>query len=120
MAPTTETLEGGGRRVQRISQGFRSILVMTCQPKFLHQPPPVKTTWPFFFLNVSVGVQLEECNWSFFYATRRYSVFPWSGDKSDLGRGGECSLSEDTTSANSGGSHMLGEIWENCSLCVVF
>lgn len=36
-----------GRRVQRISQGFRSILVMTCQAKFLRQPPPGKTTWPF-------------------------------------------------------------------------
>lgn len=40
---------------------------MTCQPKFLLQPLSEKTTWPFFFpLDLSVGVQLEECNYSFF------------------------------------------------------
>lgn len=90
MAPTTETLEGGGRRVQGISQGFRSILVMTCQPNFLHQPPPVKTTEAFFFpLNIFWGHPAERVQIHFLYATRGYSVFPWSGDKSDLGRGGD-------------------------------
>lgn len=42
MAPTTETLEGGGRRAQGISQRFTSFLVMTRQPKVL--PPPPETT----------------------------------------------------------------------------
>lgn len=42
MAPTTETLEGGGRRAQGISQRFTSFLVMTRQPKAL--PPPPEAT----------------------------------------------------------------------------
>lgn len=44
MAPTTETLEGGGRRAQGISQRFTSFLVITRQPKVL---PPPETTQPF-------------------------------------------------------------------------
>lgn len=44
MAPTTETLEGGGfTGSPRDSEVFSSLLVSL---KFLRQPPPVKTTWP--------------------------------------------------------------------------
>ncbi len=121
MAPTTETLEEGGRSVQRISQGFRSILVMTCQPKFLRHPPPVKTTWPFFFSKCICGRPAGRVQLQFLYSIRRYSAFPWIGDKSDSGRGGDCSLMGDTTFANSGGCHMLGKsLDETQLLCCVF
>lgn len=46
MAPTTETLERGGRRAQGISQRFTSFLVITRQAKVL---PPSETARPFFF-----------------------------------------------------------------------
>lgn len=39
----------------------------------------------------------------FLHSTRWNSVFPWSGDKSDLVRGGDCSFSGDTTSTAAGG-----------------
>jgi len=141
MAPTTETLEGGGRRIQRISQGFRSIVVITRQPKSLRQPPPVKTTWtpsflPSFLLSflliVSVGVQLEECNYSFFHSTRKGTVhflgvvtnLTWRAE-----RGGDCSFAGDTTSANGGGggrggNRTVGETERGAAafvfVCVVF
>lgn len=54
-----------GRRVHRISQGFRSILVMTCQAKFLRQPPPGKTTWP-FSKKYLLWVSSYKSNYSFF------------------------------------------------------
>lgn len=57
----------GRRRVHRISQGFRSVLVITCQPKI---STPTSSSEdhlaPRYPLNVSVDIQLEECNYSFF------------------------------------------------------
>lgn len=56
MAPTTETLEGGGRRAQGISQRLTSFLFIARQPEVL---PPPETTRPFFSLfNAAVCVQL--------------------------------------------------------------
>lgn len=82
MAPTTETLEGGGRRVQRIFQGFRSTLVMTCQSKSLHPTLLLReTTWPLLRLKRICGRPAGRVELEFLYATRRYSAFPWSGDK---------------------------------------
>lgn len=49
MAPTTETLEGGGRRAQGISQRFTSFLVITRQPKVL---PPPETTQAFLVFSL--------------------------------------------------------------------
>lgn len=86
---------------------------MTCQPIFQLQPLSEKTTWPFVFSRSICGRPAGRVQLQFLYSTRRYSVFPWSGDKSDLGRGGDCSLLGDTTLANSGGGHMLGEVWES-------
>lgn len=93
-----------GRRFHRISQEFRSILVMTCQPEFPHKPPPVKKTWPLFFKSRCICGRPAERMWlKFLYSTGRYCVFPWSGDNSDLGRGGDCLFSGNTMLANSGG-----------------
>lgn len=50
MAPTTETLEGVGRRAQGISQRFTSFVLMTRQPKVLPAPPG--TTRAFFCLTL--------------------------------------------------------------------
>lgn len=100
MAPTTETLEGGGRRAQGISQ--RSFLVITRQPKVL---PPPETTQPFFFffnLKLLCVCPAGELKLHFLYPNWRWSVFPWTEDKSDLQRGGDCSFSGDTISRAAG------------------
>lgn len=73
----------------------------------------MKTTWPFIlFLNVSVGVQLEECNYTFFTRLEKGTVY-FLGVVTNLTlreRGGDCSLSGDTTSDNSRGSDRPGEV----------
>lgn len=86
MAPTTETLEGGG------SEDLSGIQKYSCHDLSAYIYTPTFSENNLACSSVSMSVQLEECNFSFFtHFEGTVSVFPWSRDKSDLGRGGDCS-----------------------------